>query len=164
VYGSSGAWALTIISVEVCVLFYGTSLAFRIWHVHDVFSESRWLVLAIYNIFSQILYLLVLRAFIPPASSTFIVAQVVTTFVAYVVLMNVILLPKFVELMSGNSVSINQFYVSERTIDASSKIRTHISMNIDGQETKTQDMGSTLPASGPNRQNSNQDILSASPA
>jgi hypothetical protein len=88
---------------------YGTSIAFQLWHVHDVFSESRWLVLAIYNMLFQLVYIVLTRAFIPVNSSSYTLTRMITTFVAYMVLMNAILLPKFVELMLGTSITLHDF-------------------------------------------------------
>jgi hypothetical protein len=74
-----------------------------------VFSESRWLVLAIYNMLFQLVYIVLTHAFIPVNSSSYTLTRMITTFVAYMVLMNAILLPKFVELMLGTSITLHDF-------------------------------------------------------
>jgi hypothetical protein len=108
-FGSTYAWEISLIVVELCVLLYGTSIAFQLWHVHDVFSESRWLVLAIYNMLFQLVYIVLTRALVPVDSSSYTLTRMITTFVAYMVLMNAILLPKFVELMLGTSITLHDF-------------------------------------------------------
>jgi hypothetical protein len=102
-----------LISFHSLMLLMGGVITIKIWNVHDAFSESRWLILAIYTqTFSKVYMYAVNKAFNLSSQdfSWFALLFAYLTWLSCTITINLILLPKFWAIaIKDSKVSISDF-------------------------------------------------------